>query len=608
MALKHRGPEGVGVKALPGATLAHVRLRINDLSTSAAQPMSNEDGSVWATFNGEIYNFVELRNELQRLGHQFASRSDTEVIVHGYEQWGLKVVERLDGMFAFGVWDCNLSRLMVARDRAGKKPVFYAQHDGRFLFASEPKALFAAQVPPVPSDEAIVGYLAYGYVPAPRTAYSTIHELLPAHLLTVDARHEPDFQRYWQVGFETSADTPSIADAMGAVRSLMTRAVQKRLVADVPVGAFLSGGLDSTIVVGLMCQQANKVSTFAIGCDDRRYDEAPFGRSVAKHFGTDHHELKVAPSDLELIPQLVGLYDGPVGDSSSIPTYLVCKLARRSVTVALTGDGGDEVFAGYLRFAAASVTEQIPAPLRTLLQLARTPGASPSIGRDLLSRAKRLLAAAALPLGDRIAEWTSPFVFALPSLLVPRLSQLAKSTLAFHRAYFEPGIRSTLAQVLEHNFLTYLPSDVLVKVDRCSMAHALEARSPFLDTALVDYVGKLPNNFKLRGRTGKYILRKAFADLVPKEVAARGKMGFGIPLGAWFRKPCRSYLLDHIGNHRAQLWHYVQKPFVDRLIHEHMHAVTDHSHKLWTLLTLEVWLQSLANTNSGAAKPSPQQS
>jgi asparagine synthase (glutamine-hydrolysing) len=596
-ALKHRGPESNGAVQLEGAVLAHTRLRIIDLSPAGSQPMANEDQTVWVTFNGEIYNFQQLRRELEGLGHRFRSHSDTEVLVHGYEAWGDAVAERVDGMFAFGIWDSKTRRLLLARDRAGKKPLFYAQHQGRFLFASEIKGLFAAGVPIDIDPAGVVGYLAYGYVPPPGTAYRGVEQLLPAHRLVLEPGRPPETERYWHFNFQARQPFPAEEEAATQVRTLLTEAVRKRMVADVPVGAFLSGGLDSTIVVGLMSRLGHKVRTFSIGFEgDPRYDETHYARVAARAFGTEHTEFRVTPSDFELVEKLVWHHDGPFGDSSAIPTYVVSRLTREHVTVALNGDGGDELFAGYLRFLGAQVTELMPAPLRSLAARAAglIPAGLPSRGAP--ARARRLLLALESPLGDRMARWTGFFAFSLDEALRPDLLPYAAGALAFHRQYFDPGPggRSTLAQVLDHNFAAYLPYALLVKMDRTSMAHALETRSPFLDTALIDYVSGLPDRFKLRGRTTKYILRRAFADLLPPEIKARGKMGFGVPLATWFRGDLRSYLIDLIASPSSRINEYVRPDLVARMVSAHMDRRGDHEQQFWALLTLELWLRNLS--------------
>ncbi|HEY0707311.1 MAG TPA: asparagine synthase (glutamine-hydrolyzing) [Polyangia bacterium] len=600
--LHHRGPESQGVAQVAGATLLHARLKIIDLSPAGAQPMTNEDGTVWITFNGEIYNFQELRRELEAAGHRFRSHSDTEVIVHGYEEWGDRVVERIDGMFAFGLWDTRKRRLLLARDRTGKKPLFYAEHAGRFLFASEIKGLFAAGVPVEVDDEGLGGMLAFGYSPPPGSLYRGVFQLPPAHRLVKELGRTPVLDNYWTLDFSARRPAPSEAEAKVRIRELLTEAVRKRLVADVPVGAFLSGGLDSTIVVGLMAELSARVRTFSIGfTGDPRFDETEFARLAAKRFGTDHTEFKVTPGDFDLVERLVWHHDGPFGDSSAIPTYVVSKLTRQEVTVALTGDGGDELFAGYLRFWAAANTERIPQIVRRLGGVAGRLLPSGTGSRSFLARARRLLAAARRPLGDRLTAWISIFAFSLEDILRPehqvglRGGDVLDRVLAYHRGFFDvTRTASPLAQALSHNFGTYLPQDLLVKTDRTSMAHALEARSPFLDTAFMEYVAGLPDDFKLRGRTTKYILRETFADLMPPQIKTRGKMGFGLPLGTWFRGDLMSYVRDLLTAPNARIAEYLQPQTVARVVNDHISGREDHEHKIWLLITMEIWLRNLS--------------
>lgn len=594
-ALAHRGPEAQGVEARGLATLAHTRLKVIDLSDAATQPMSNEDGTIWVTFNGEIYNFQALRAELEAAGHVFSSRSDTEVIAHGYEQWGDAVLARLDGMFALAIWDEPRQRMLLARDRTGKKPLFYSEHGGAFRFASECKALLAAGVPGEISPLGLSGLLAYGYAAPPGTLYSRISQLSPAHAMIVEGGRVARIFRYWEVSFLARARRPSEEEAAAQVRHLLTRAVERRLIADVPLGAFLSGGVDSSIIVGLMAARGARVKTFSIGFrGDPRYDETRFARTASAHFGTEHHEFYVGPEDMALLDRLVWHHDGAFGDSSALPTYVVSRETRRHVTVALTGDGGDELFAGYLRFWAAAVAERVPRAARGLG--ARLAGLVPAglPDRSLPARVRRFLLAAELPLGDRLTAWNSYLAFSAREVLRPELAaQLPEGApLSYHRGFFpHPG--TPLAAALRHNFYTYLPNDLLVKMDRSSMAHALEGRSPFLDTALIEYVAGLPDDLKLRGMTTKYILKKAFADLLPPSITSRGKMGFGVPLAAWFRKEWRASLWERLQPEGARLYQYVQPGPVRALLREHDEGRADHSHALWLLVTLESWLWQL---------------
>ncbi len=605
-ALQHRGPDSGGQWREGAVGLGHTRLRIIDLSEAAAQPMSGCDPSVRLTFNGEIYNHRELRAELEGKGHRFRSRSDSEAIVHGYEEWGPAVVERLDGMFALGLWDGARRRLLLARDRTGKKPLFFAlSPDGAALrFASEVKALVAAGHPDALDPSALPMFLSWGWVPAPATLHAGVRQLPTAsRLLFEPGRGAPRVETYWEPTFRAPPLAVRPAEARARVRELVVAAVQRRLESDVPLGAFLSGGIDSTIVVGVMAKLlGRRVKTFSIGfASDPAFDETSYARVASRAFSTEHTEFQLGPGSVEAIEHLVWLHDGPFSDSSAIPTAQVARMTREHVTVALSGDGGDELFAGYLRFLAAEASEKVPAPLRAALGTAGglIPGALPP--HSLGARARRFLVAAGLPLGERMGHWNSSFAFSLPSLLRPELcaSLDLDGPLAWQRGFFA-GDGTTLARVLDHNFRTYLAWDLHPKVDRCSAGQALEVRAPLLDTALVEYAGRLPDGIKRRGLRTKVVLREAFADLLPTEIQRRGKRGFGVPLAAWFRGPLRPLLQDTLGS-GARLHGLLQRSTIDALIDDHLTGRADRADPLFTLLTLEVWLRQLARASAPRA-------
>ena len=602
-AVAHRGPDAEGHVFLPRdgeggrvhVGLGHRRLAIIDLSPAGAQPMTNEDETLWIVLNGEIYNFRELRKDLEAR-HPFKSHSDTEVILHLYEERGVECVAALDGMFAFALWDARRERLLLARDRAGKKPVFYAARPAAFVFGSEVKAVLRhPAVRAEPAVEAFPHYFAFGYAPSGQTFYRDVRELSPAHWMTVDAGGALTTQRYWSHpeprGTGTRASTE--ADAIVRVRALVTAAVEKRLMSDVPLGAFLSGGMDSSVVVAVMSRlTGTPVRTFSLGfAGDAAFDETPYARAVAAHVGADHHEFVVEPHAVDLVERLVRHHDGPFGDSSAIPTFLVSDLARRHVTVALNGDGGDEVFAGYPRFQGSVAAEMVPRALARLGDVIVRGLPEPRGYHHPLRRAQRFFSAAALPLLPRLREWTSVFGHDLEQLLRPELRAAAD------RLDFPPDVLahaaagSALARVLYVNFRTYLPGDLLVKMDRTSMAHGLETRSPFLDTGLIEYVAGLPDRFKIRGATAKWILKRAFADVLPPAILARPKRGFGVPLGAWFRGELRDYVRDALTGRGARSHTYVEPAYVASLVEDHLAARHDHGHRLWALLTFEVWLR-----------------
>ena len=601
--LVHRGPDdaGVFVSATGQVGLGFRRLRIIDLTPNASQPMPNEDGSVHVVFNGEIYNFVSLRKDLLARGHRFRSHSDTEVIVHLYEEKGADCVADLDGMFALAIWDERNHRLTMARDRAGKKPLFYYRDGERLLFASEIKAFF--EHPDVSLDinpDAVPYYFIHGYVPCPETFYRHVSQLEPGTVMTVEQSGATSHREYWQLRYPLAANVTSTSidrrDVVARLRDLMTRAVERRLISDVPLGAFLSGGLDSTIVVGLMSRlMKSPVKTFSIGFEgDPEYDETSYARSAAKRFGTDHTEFNVSPSSIDLIEKLIWHHDGPFGDSSAVPTYIVSQLTRRHVTVVLTGDGGDELFAGYLRFYAGVLSEKIPGAIGRSVNgvLSRLP--VPGSDRHPLARAQRFFGSMSLPLYERMTRWNSLFFEDLDELLEPAFR--ASLLRIDHLHYIERELeamegRSILSKQLHANFKSYLLDDLLVKMDRCTMANSLEARSPFLDRELIEYVATLPDGMKLRGRTTKVILREAFADLLPPDIASRGKMGFGVPLGTWFRGELRDYLDDMLLASDARYTAYLSRPYVRELVNRHLSGQANLGHQLWSLLCFEQWLR-----------------
>ena len=598
--IAHRGPDAEGRYVDADVSLLHRRLRIIDLSDAAAQPMGSEDGQVQVIFNGEIYGHHQLRAELETAGHTFRSRSDTEVIVHGYEQWGDRVVERLDGMFAIAIWDRKKRRLLLAVDRAGKKPLFHSMENGVLRFASEIKALHASGVAQKMALDALPFYLSYGFVPAPRTLHQGVEQLAPGSILTLEHGRQPVVRTYWQPHFGEARPTASYEDASLRVRSLVEAAVERRLESDVPLGAFLSGGIDSSIIVGVMARALGPgVRTFSIGfAGDSRYDETHYARIAANAFSTKHTEFTLEPSSFELVEKLAWQHDGPFGDSSAIPTYVVSRLTRQHVTVALTGDGGDELFCGYLRFLAGEASEHIPARVRQLAALTARflPGGG---DRSLLTRARRFLAASALPLDERMGRWSTYFenpVGMLRPDLAAQIGEASELPRKWHAEIFaECHGRTVMSRILEANFRTYLPFDLLVKADRTSMAHGLELRAPFLDIALIEYAAGLPPSYLRRGNQTKRILKHAFRDLLPEAIRTRGKMGFGVPLGTWFRGDLKSYLYDLLGP-GAQLDGYLDRAAVDRCMAEHASGVVDHGQRLWALLTLEVWLRSLSAT------------
>jgi asparagine synthase (glutamine-hydrolysing) len=612
--LLHRGPDSFGAYVSSRGTsgLGFRRLRIIDLSPNASQPMANEDGTVQVVFNGEIYNYQALREGLIQRGHRFRSQSDTEAIVHLYEEKGADCIADLEGMFAIAIWDERAGRMTLARDRAGKKPLFYYRDDRRLAFASEIKAFFGHHAIAIePDPEAIPYYFIYGYVPLPATIYRNVWQLEPGTVMTVEMGGRCVTRRYWQLRYPEAGEVRPIAReaAASGVRERLTRAVERRLMSDVPLGAFLSGGLDSTIVVGLMSRMMSEpVKTFSIGFEgDPAYDETSYARLAAERFKTDHTEFRVSPSALDLIDTLVWHHDGPFGDSSAVPTYLVSKLTREKVTVVLTGDGGDELFAGYLRFYAALLADRIPAPLGRLARglLSRLP--TPASDRHWLARAQRFASAMGAPLHDRLTRWNALFFDDLEALLRPDfvagLKPIDKLRHIAEQRSMLAG-RSPLSEALHANFASYLADDLLVKTDRCTMANSLEARSPFLDRELVEYAAGLPDDLKLSGRRTKVILREAFADLVPPAIEHRGKMGFGVPLDAWFRGELRDHMRDLLLSPAARYRDMLSGAFVERLVARHLSQTVNLGQQLWSIMCFEAWLQRLPDwTRRAGSQP-----
>ena len=595
--LTHRGPDGLGLHLDGPAALGHRRLKIIDLTEAAREPMTNEDESLWLVFNGEIYNFRELRRDLAPR-HRFCSQGDGEVILHLYEERGEAAVAALDGMFAFALWDARRRRLLVARDRIGKKPLYYHDGPGIFAFASEIKSLLALpEVPHERDPSALPLFLTFGYVPTPGTFYRGIRSLPPAHYLVVTEGGIEGPTPYWSVRFE-DGDGAEEPEAEDHFRALLEEAVRRRLVADVPLGAFLSGGLDSSAVVAFMARNAaGRVRTFSIGfAGDKQYDETTHARVVAQHFGTDHTEFVVEPKALDLVDRLVWHHDGPFGDASAIPTYLLSELTRTKVTVALNGDGGDEVFAGYLRLYAGALSEEVPRwvfeATRGLLGVLP----EPRDRKHPLRFARRFLEAGRLPLPERYLRWNGFFTDDLDALVRPELRTHAerRRLLASFEAELNGHPRSTLARLLQLNFGTYLLDDLLVKMDRMSMAHGLEARSPFLDTALVEFGASLPNSLRMRWGRGKLLLRRAMKGILPESILARGKMGFGAPLGTWFRGDLGPFVSERLLDPRSPLYDYLEREPVSRLVGRHMRSEADVSAHIWALLTLESWLRQEA--------------
>jgi asparagine synthase (glutamine-hydrolysing) len=597
----HRGPDEGGLHTEPGVGLGHRRLSIIDLS-SGQQPLFNEDGSVVVTYNGEIYNFPELMKELTMLGHGFRTHCDTEVIVHAWEQWGERCVDRFRGMFAFGLWDRNKNTLFLARDRLGVKPLYYAvAADGMLVFGSELKALRAYPSLPRETDPcAIEEYFAYGYIPEPRTIYKQVYKLPPGHFLTMkvgEQRLEP--KRFWDAPF-APIGTLSEEEAAHELIERVREAVRIRLVAEVPLGAFLSGGVDSSAVVAMMAGLTDKsVNTCSIAFNDPAFDESKYAAQVAAQYQTNHHTETVDKDDYGLIDTLADLYDEPYADSSAIPTYRVCELARTRVTVALSGDGGDENLAGYRRYRYAMAEHRV----RSMMPSTFRKPVFGMLGKyypkadwaPRVFRAKTTFEALARDLVEGYFHGVS----IMPDRIRERLfSDRFRADLQGYRAIevmrrhaAQSPTDDPLSMIQYLDLKTYLPGDILTKVDRASMAHALEVRVPLLDHKLVEWISGLPSSVKLRNSEGKYLFKKSLQPYLSNDILYRDKMGFSVPLAAWFRGPLRQRVQDALLGPTLAETGIFNIAFLKEMVDQHQSGRRDYSAPLWTLLMFEAFLR-----------------
>lgn len=596
-AMVHRGPNDAGSWIDGSVGLAMRRLSIIDLEGSK-QPLFNEDGSIVLVFNGEIYNFLELRKRLEAFGHKFQTSGDGETIIHAYEEFGNQCVQEFNGMFAFALWDKRCSRLFVARDRLGKKPFYYYFNGRRFLFGSEMKAILKDKSIPRRLDyKALDLYLTYGYIPPPRTIFEGIQKLPAAHWLLLEGS-KMQIQRYWIPAFAQDKLNLPDEEAAKLLRVLLEDAVRLRLISDVPLGAFLSGGIDSSVVAALMSRISNsKVKTFSIGFAESDYSEIEFARTVAKHLGTEHYEFTVTPNVEDILPKLVLQYDEPFSDYSTIPTYYVSKITREHVTVALSGDGGDETFAGYMRYQLAKTYD---------LWASRLPfGASWLAGKisDALPynfRGKGILKMISLSKIERYISQMMIFGSALKERfytheLISLIDQPDDGNYLHecHRLFEFDGEESidyiTICQAIDS--VSYLPEDILVKVDRASMFCSLETRAPLLDYRLVDYMASLPVGLKLRGGSSKYLLKQAVKDLLPQSILQREKHGFGMPLSRWFRNELKGFISDILLSSSFTKRGFFRTEAIQWLLENQFEGRANHSLQLWALLWLEIWFR-----------------
>jgi asparagine synthase (glutamine-hydrolysing) len=608
-ALEHRGPDSRGSHHADGVGLGIQRLRIIDLETGD-QPIYNEDRSIVVVLNGEIYNFRELRSQLERAGHSFSTASDTEVIVHAYEQNGPACVRDLQGMFAFALWDSRRQQLLLARDRVGKKPLYYARREGAITFASELNSLMLDdEIPREIDPRAIDCYLAYQYVAAPMCVFSAVRKLAPATtLLYRDGRVE--LERYWRLDYSRKRLVTSAAELQEELREIVRRSVRRRMVADVPVGAFLSGGVDSSGVVAAMAEaSAMPVKTFSIGFQSAAFNELPYARRIAEQFGTDHHEFVVEPDALAMVPRIARQYGEPFADASAIPSFYVAELTRQHVTVALNGDGGDESFGGYNRYvanAAAQWLDRLPKSIRqSLAALGERVPASHNT-RSTRDRLRRLARSLALKPPARYARTMSYFDWVQrDQLYTPDYREQVGESLT-QQVISEPWAAATGSSVLdvmlEVDVGTYLPGDLLVKIDIATMAHSLEARSPLLDQEVMEFAASLPAELKMRGTSKKVILRDALRAWLPDDVLDRPKQGFGVPIDEWFRADLRDHVEEVLFDPVTLARGYFRPQYVRELVDRHVACREDTSPRLWALLMLELWHREVVDGHVGGRR------
>lgn len=597
----HRGPDESGIHTEPGLGFGHRRLSIIDLS-SGQQPLFNEDGTVVVTYNGEIYNFSELSAQLEQLGHQFRTRCDTEVIVHAWEEWGAACVDKFRGMFAFAVWDRNRETLFLARDRLGIKPLYYTRlAGGKFIFGSELKSI--RSYPGFPNDidaKAVEEYFAFGYVPEPKTIYKNVYKLPPGYRLTVQhGQEQMRPEQYWDVSFRTE-NSNNEADIGPELIDRLEEAVRIRMIAEVPLGAFLSGGVDSSAVVAAMAKNsAEPVNTCSISFGDPKYNESAFAAKVADRYKTAHRVEQVDPNDFDLVDHLADLYDEPYADSSALPTFRVCELAKKQVTVVLSGDGGDENLAGYRRYRWHTYEEKmrswLPSGIRKPLfgflgstypkadwapKLFRAKSTFEAIARDSLEGYLH-----------SVSLLSNQMRSALFSEQLIRELQGYRAIEVFRKHASRAKTDHPLSLVQYLDMKTYLPGDILTKVDRASMAHALEVRVPILDHELVNWMSGLPPTLKLKGREGKYIFKKALQPSLPDDILYRQKMGFAVPLATWFRGPLRKKVRNSILGDTMIDSGFFQNDYLRKVVDQHQSGVRDHSASIWTLLMFESFIR-----------------
>ncbi|HCA27478.1 MAG TPA: asparagine synthase (glutamine-hydrolyzing) [Betaproteobacteria bacterium] len=606
--LHHRGPDQNGVWERDGTGLGHARLSIIDLSDAGRQPMSSPDGRYVLVFNGEIYNFRELRRDLEAAGEAFRSHSDTEVLLRLYQREGAQCLEKLRGMFAFAIWDIAERTLFLARDRLGVKPLVYTENDAGFLFASEIPALFALQpdLPRTPDYSALDHYLTFQYIPAPLTGFAALKKLPPAHAMIVRDGKIEHLWRYWDIDHSRRSRL-SFDDACDALREKFLEAAKLRLVSDVPLGAFLSGGIDSSITVAAMAHLGvENIKTFAIGFEEQKFNELPYARQIAEHLGTDHHEMVVKPDAIAILPQLVRHFGEPMADNSAIPTYYVSKMARERVTVVLNGDGGDESFLGYTRYLSCKAIDQydkippnISGPLRRMISI------SPEfLNRFRLPRHARAMAIRLLERRSRRYEPTIAYFSdaAKQPLYGPALKEFLEHSALDRLDDYLDGAPNMVAGAAWADIHTYLPDDLMVKVDIASMAHSLEARSPFLDHKLMEWAATIPAHQRFTGKEPKSLLKKAMEPHLPHDLMYRPKMGFGVPIDVWLRGEMKEFAYDTLLSGSAKTRDLFDLEHVEFLLDSHQKG-ENRAYPIWALLMLELWYKMWIDSRDPFSDP-----
>jgi asparagine synthase (glutamine-hydrolysing) len=611
----HRGPDDHGYHCEPGIGFGFRRLAILDLTAAGHQPMTNEDETIWLVFNGEIYNYRDFVPTLEQAGHRFRSHADSEAVLHAYEEWGVDCLQHFIGMFAFAIWDRRKRTVFIARDRMGEKPLYYWSDGEHFAFSSELKALLA--LPIVPRElnlQALQSYLSYEYVPSPASIFRGIQKLPAGHFLEIrldgsdKGRQTAEWRphQYWDVPYRTS-ENPSrtVEDYAHELRALLRKAVERCLVSDVPLGVFLSGGLDSSTLLALMAEvSSERPKSFSIGFDDKSFSELHYAEIVAKHFDSEHHVEVLKPNINELIFTIADFLDEPFADASAIPTYLVSRMARQHVTVALSGDAGDELFAGYDWYRAqriASTTIDF-LPINVRQQLSEMASQIPPSSRKkgVRNLTRRFLEVATLPQNMQQTRWQRFWSDnEMDNLLtIPVSERIPALDPRFLDLFAASGSHRKLDQQQYADLKRYLPDDILFKVDRMSMAVSLETRGPLMDYTLVEFAASLPPSLRLHGLSTKYLLKQAMKDILPQQILHRPKLGFNMPYKNWLRNELSDLLQEALSPHRLQQQGLFQPQYVQNLIHEHLEGGRDHAHKLWQLLIFQLWAERYANNPS----------